>query len=129
MAIPLPYVHSVVDCASFNRTVLPFLSQLRTLPAQLQVAAATKDVDALKDIYLSTNPFISALGLTLVLWVLFTVLGEINRNYSQVDRFWSILPAVYNLHFVAWARMWGIKNQSLDTIAILTLLWSVSYIT
>ncbi|KAF7160039.1 hypothetical protein CNMCM5623_005585 [Aspergillus felis] len=125
MAIPLPQVHSVVDCASFNRTVLPFLSQLTTLPAQLQVAAATKDVDALKDIYLSTNPFISALGFTLVLWVLFVVSAEINRNYSQVDRFWSILPAVYNVHFVAWARMWGIQNQSLDTIAVITLLWSV----
>lgn len=126
MAIPLPQVHSVVDCASFNRTVLPFLSQLTTLPAQLQVAASTKDVDSLKDIYLSTNPFISALGFTLVLWVLFAVAAEFNRNYSQVDRFWSILPSVYTVHFVAWARLWGIKNQSLDTIALITLLWGVS---
>ncbi|GMG33341.1 unnamed protein product [Aspergillus oryzae var. brunneus] len=67
MALPLPEVQSAVDCASFNHTVLPFLSQLITLPERLQVAAVAKDVDSLKDIYLSTNPFVTALGFSLAL--------------------------------------------------------------
>jgi hypothetical protein len=125
MALPLPQVQSAVDCASFNHTVLPFLSQLITLPERLQVAAATKDVAGLKEIYLSTNPFITALGFSLALSVFFLLFSEINRNYSQVDRFWSILPAIYNVHFAVWARMTGLQSQSLDTIAAIALIWSV----
>ncbi|GKZ37021.1 hypothetical protein AbraIFM66950_008313 [Aspergillus brasiliensis] len=124
MALPLPDVKSVVDCASFSHTVLPFLSQITALPERLQLAAAAKDVNILKDIYLSTNPFISALFLSLALSVLFVIASEINRNYSQVDRFWSILPSIYNVHFALWARLSGLQTQSLDTIAAITLIWS-----
>ncbi|KAA8647263.1 hypothetical protein EYZ11_009225 [Aspergillus tanneri] len=123
MALPLPTIQSVADCASFNHTVLPFLSQLATLPERLQVAAATKDVNILKDIYLSTNPFISALGLSLALSAFFLAFSEINRNYSQVDRFWSLLPALYNVHFAIWARMTGLRTLSLDTIAVISVMW------
>ena len=127
MALPLPDVKSVADCASFGHTVLPFLSQITALPERLQLAAAAKDVDILKDIYLSTNPFITALGFSLFLSVLFLIASEFNRNYSQVDRFWSILPSVYNVHFAVWARLSGLRTQSLDTIAVITLIWSVSH--
>ncbi|KAL4890752.1 hypothetical protein BDV59DRAFT_76654 [Aspergillus ambiguus] len=125
MALPLPDIKSIGDCISFNQTVLPFLPQLTTLPERLQVVAAAKDVQGLKEIYLSTNPFVSALGLCLALSVFFLVFSELNRNWSQVDRFWSILPAVYNVHFAAWARMSGLRTEALDTIAVIALLWSV----
>ncbi|KAF7587880.1 hypothetical protein BBP40_006616 [Aspergillus hancockii] len=125
MALPLPQVQFATDCASFNHTVLPFLSQLITLPERLQVATAAKDVDGLKEIYLSTNPFIIALGVFLALSVFFLVFSEINRNYSQIDRFWSILPAVYNVHFAVWARLTGLRSQSLDTIAAVAIIWSI----
>ncbi|PWY91056.1 DUF1295 domain protein [Aspergillus heteromorphus CBS 117.55] len=124
MALPLPDVKSVTDCASFGHTVLPFLSQLAALPERLQIAAEAKDVDILKDIYLSTNPLVTALATSLFLSILFLLFSEINRNYSQVDRFWSILPAVYNVHFAVWARLSGLRTQSLDTIAVITLMWS-----
>ncbi|PYH95546.1 DUF1295-domain-containing protein [Aspergillus ellipticus CBS 707.79] len=124
MALPLPDVKSVADCASFNHTVLPFLSQLTALPERLQIAAAAKDVDILKDIYLFTNPLITALATSLFLSALFLIFSEINRNYSQVDRFWSLLPSVYNVHFAVWARLSGLRTQSLDTIAVISLLWS-----
>lgn len=129
MPLPLPEVHSPVDCASFSHTVIPFLSQLSTLPASLQEAG--KDVNALKEIYLATNPFITALGFCLVLSAFFLVWSEINRNYSQVDRCWSLLPTVYNVHYAVWSRMVGIKSHSLDTIAAISLIWSVGlpYIT
>ncbi|KAF7620369.1 DUF1295 domain protein [Aspergillus flavus] len=125
MALPLPEVQSAVDCASFNHTVLPFLSQLITLPERLQVAAVAKDVDSLKDIYLSTNPFVTALGFSLALAVFFLLFSEINRNYSQVDRFWPFLPAIYNVHFAVWARLSDLRTQHLDTIAVISVLWSV----
>ncbi|PWY73844.1 DUF1295-domain-containing protein [Aspergillus sclerotioniger CBS 115572] len=125
MALPLPDVKSVADCASFGHTVLPFLSQITALPERLQLAAAAKDVDILKDIYLSTNPFITALGFSLFLSIILLIASEINRNYSQVDRFWSILPSVYNVHFAVWARLSGLRTQSLDIIAAIILIWSV----
>lgn len=125
MALPLPDIKSLADCVSFNHTVLPFLPQLVTLPERLQVVANAKDVQGLKEIYLSTNPLVSALGLCLALSAFFLVFSELNRNWSQVDRFWSILPAVYNVHFAVWARMSGLRTESLDTIAAITVIWSV----
>lgn len=127
MALPLPAIESVKDCASFSHTVLPFLSQLTALPERLQLAATAKDPVILKDIYLSTNPFVSALGFSLLISVFFLVFSEITRNHSQVDRCWPFLPGLYNVHFAVWARMSGLRTQSLDTIAILSLLWAVSH--
>ncbi|KAI9929280.1 hypothetical protein ASPWEDRAFT_36732 [Aspergillus wentii DTO 134E9] len=123
MALPLPPVQSVADCASFNHTVLPFLSQLTTLPVKLQEAG--KDVDALKAIYLATNPFVTALAFCFALAGFLCIFSEINRNWSQVDRFWSLLPSIYNVHFAVWARLSGIESHSLDTIAAISLIWSI----
>ncbi|KAJ5601379.1 hypothetical protein N7510_010913 [Penicillium lagena] len=120
--LPLPRVESLADCTSFRFAVLPFISQLEWLPASLHEAG--RDLDSLKAVYLATNPFISAFALGTCLAALFFVAAEINRNYSQVDRFWSILPAVYNVHFAAWACLAGIRTQTVDTIAVISLLWS-----
>ncbi|KAL5003778.1 hypothetical protein BDV10DRAFT_180302 [Aspergillus recurvatus] len=125
MALPLPEVQSLADCVSFNNAVRPFLSQVVTLPERLQPAIAAKDVNALKDIYLSTNPIATALAFTLFISILFIIFSEINRNYSQVDRFWSILPSVFNVHFAVWARLSGLRTLSLDTIAAISIVWSV----
>lgn len=125
MPLPLPQVHSPVDCASFNHAVLPFLSQLTSLPETLRDAG--RDAAALKEIYLSTNPLVTSVAFCLALSVFFLVFSEISRNHSQVDRCWSLLPAVYNVHYAVWARLVGIKSESLDTIAVVTVLWSVSF--
>lgn len=121
--LPLPRVEPLVDCTSFSLTVLPYLSQLRWLPDSLREAGT--DLNNLKAVYLATNPFISALAVGACLAVLFFLAAEITRNYSQVDCFWSILPAAYNVHFAAWARLAGIRTQTLDTIAVISVLWSV----
>lgn len=113
-----------MDATSFQRTVLPYLAQLEWLPASLHEAG--RDLESLKAVYLATNPFISAIAFGGVLAALFFVAAEINRNFSQVDRFWSILPAVYNVHFAAWARLSGIRSQTLDTVAVISIIWSVS---
>lgn len=123
-SLPLPRIESLVDCTNFKLTVLPYLAQLEWLPASLREAGW--DLDSLKAVYLATNPFVSALAFSSVLAVLFFFAAEINRNFSQVDRFWSILPALYNVHFAAWARLAEIRTQTLDTIAVISVLWSVS---
>ena len=123
-SLPLPRVESLLDYTSFQLTVLPYLTQLLWLPDSLREAGS--DVYSLRAVYLATNPFVSALAFGGALAGMLFIAAEINRNYSQVDRFWSILPALYNVHFALWARLSGIQTQTLDTIAVITALWSVS---
>lgn len=123
-SLPLPRIESLAECASFKLTVLPYFAQLQWLPASLREAGS--NLDSLKEVYLATNPLVSAFALCSVLAGIFFLAAEINRNFSQVDRFWSILPAVYNVHFAAWARLAGIRTQTLDTIAVISVIWSVS---
>lgn len=123
MTLPLPDVNSVVECADFGRTVFPFFTQLRTLPAS--VIAAGTNLDDLKEIYLHTNPFVTAIAFALFLCPLFLLASEINKNYSQVDRCWSILPAVYTAHYATWARLAGVSTAKIDTVAMLTAIWGV----
>ncbi|KAL2003594.1 hypothetical protein VTN02DRAFT_3140 [Thermoascus thermophilus] len=121
MPLPLPDVSSVAECADPGRTVFPFLAQLKTLPASL-IEAGT-NVDDLKEIYLHTNPFVTAIAFALALCPLFLIASEINRNYSQVDRFWSILPAIYTAHYATWARLAGLSTAKVNTVAVLTAIW------
>ncbi|KAF7718429.1 Uncharacterized protein PECH_005908 [Penicillium ucsense] len=121
-SLPLPRVDSVADYTSFKLTVQPFLEQLQWLPASLREAGL--NLNNLEEVYLATNPMVSAFALCSVLACGFFAAAEFNRNFSQVDRFWSILPAVYNVHFALWARMSGIQTQTIFTIAVLSILWS-----
>ena len=123
MALPLPDVQYMADCTTFSHTVLPFLPQLQALPTR--ISEAEKSLDSLKEIYLTTNPLVTAVAFCLSLAALVFIVSELTGNYSQVDRLWSILPTVYNGHFVLWARMVGIQNQTLDTIAAISVIWSV----
>ncbi|KAJ5266705.1 hypothetical protein N7478_009513 [Penicillium angulare] len=120
--LPLPNVQSLVDCTSFQQTVLPYLAQLQWLPASLREAGW--ELENLKAVYLATNPLVSALAFGSVIAGLCFVFAEINRNFSQIDRLWSILPALYNVHFAVWARLAGIRTQTLDSIAMIAVLWS-----
>ncbi|KAI7896610.1 uncharacterized protein EV154DRAFT_411187 [Mucor mucedo] len=49
--------------------------------------------------YKNTDPLVSALYFTTGLIVIHYVMSEITKNYSQVDKAWSILPAIYAWHF------------------------------
>ena len=89
--LPLPSVSSLSEVSSYNSTVSPFVPQLYELPGKfLQHATSFND---LKLLYLSTNPLIMAFTISLALSPIFLVISEINKNYSQVDRVWSILPS------------------------------------
>lgn len=123
LAMALPVVAKVWDASNLFKTVVPYLPQLRTLPSQL--VQSYNNWEALKAIYITTNPLITALGLSLFLAPIFLVVSEINKNYSQVDRCWSILPTIYNLHYCLWAHLTGLNTQRLDYVAAISIIWSV----
>jgi steroid 5-alpha reductase family enzyme len=122
-SISLPAVRTLADCVDFQRTVLPYLPQLRDLPQQ--VLKTWNNVHGLKVLYLSTNPLVSATAFAGVLAAIVFVVAEINKNYSQVDRLWSIIPTVYNVHYAIYAHAVGLPTARLDFLAAISLLWSV----
>lgn len=121
----LPVIKNLVDCADFSKSVLPYLPQLYDLPQQ--TFQNVNNLQALKALYISTNPLISALALSLFLAPIFLIVSEINRNYSQVDRCWSILPTVYNAHYVLYAHAAGLPTKRMDTLMLFSAVWSVRH--
>jgi steroid 5-alpha reductase family enzyme len=118
----LPLVKTLEECADYAKTVEPFLPQLYDLPSQ--VAAHITDPQALKDLYVNTNPLMTSLAFaTMFVTPLVLALSEINRNYSQVDRVWSVLPVIYNVHYAVWAHLNGLPTYKLDHIMAVSIIW------
>lgn len=121
LSAALPAVKNLPDCADFANTVLPYLPQLYDLPQR--IIDNINSIEALKNVYLSTNPLVTALGFALFLTPVVLIVSEINKNYSQVDRLWSILPVIYNSHYALWAHLAGLPAQRLDHVMAVTVLW------
>ncbi|KKY20029.1 hypothetical protein UCRPC4_g04294 [Phaeomoniella chlamydospora] len=119
----LPVVKTLADSADYYKTVAPYISQLYDLPYQIFEAIKTNP-SSLSQIYLDTNPLVFAFAFALFLVPLFLLLSEINRNYSQVDRVWSILPTVFNIHYVAWAHLHNLDTKRLDALLAASVIWS-----
>lgn len=120
----LPILQTLDECSDFSKTVEPFIPQLYELPQRLLRAFSGRE--GLVDLYLDTNPLISGFAFSVFLGAVFLVAAEINRNYSQVDRFWSLLPTFYIAHFDLWAHLSGLPSQRIDIILLFSTLWSVS---
>lgn len=118
----LPVVKTLQDCADWDKTVAPFIGQLYDLPQNLLAARSIGD---LKSLYVATNPLISAVAFALLFAQIVFIVSEINKNYSQVDRCWSLLPTAFNLHYWYWARINGIHSQKLDALIAFSCIWSV----
>lgn len=119
----LPIVKSFADCIDWNKAVSPYIPQLSALPQQ--VLSNLSSLDGLKSLYVSTNPLIMAFAISLALAPIFLVVSEVNKNYSQVDRVWSLLPTLYNAHYNIWARMNGLPMSKLDHVLLFSSIWSV----
>ncbi|OBT78423.1 hypothetical protein VF21_02139 [Pseudogymnoascus sp. 05NY08] len=118
----LPSVATFEECADFSQTVAPFIPQLYELPQKLLNSYSSRD--ELLQLYIATNPMISALALGLALFPIVWMVSEINRNYSQVDRLWSILPAIFIGHFVAYGHVVGLDTERLDMLLFAVVVWS-----
>ena len=119
----LPVLRFLSDCADFQKTVVPYIPQFYDFFQQ--VLQSITSLQGLKVLYVSTNPLVSAFSISLFLSPLFLAAAEINRNYSQVDRFWSLLPTFYNAHFVLYAHLLGLPTTRLDTVLLISTIWSV----
>lgn len=120
----LPALVRLEDCADFSKTVEPFIPQLYELPGKL--LETFKAGGSFLELYRTTNPLISGFAFSIFLGAVFLVAAEVNKNYSQVDRFWSLLPTFYIAHFDAWARLTGVPSQRIDAALLFSTLWSVS---
>lgn len=123
MAIPV--LKTLKECSDFSKTVEPFVPQLYDLPQKLLDVMAGRE--GLVKLYVETNPLISGFAISIALGAVFLVAAEVNRNYSQVDRFWSLLPTFYIAHFDVWARLAGIPSQRIDAALLFSTVWSVRF--
>ncbi|KAI5370198.1 hypothetical protein Slin14017_G010770 [Septoria linicola] len=121
--LALPTVQTLTACADYSKTFEPFLPQLYALPQQ--VYASLGDAESLKHIYVSTNPAISGLAVAIALFPVFFIVAEANKNYSQVDRVWSILPTLFNFHYALWARLNGLSTTRVDNVLAFSVVWSL----
>ena len=121
--MPIPAISSLTDSTDYYKTVAAYTPQCYDVPRQFY--HSINSVEALKSLYLTTNPLVSGLSFAVTSSVVFLLAAEINRNYSQVDRFWSILPTVYNAHFTLYAHVTGIPTERLDALLAASILWSV----
>jgi hypothetical protein len=119
----LPTLKSLEDCADYSIVIEPFLSQLYELPSN--VFTTVTNGQSLLDLYTNTNPLVSGFAFSVFIGGIFWVASEANRNYSQVDRFWSLLPAFYNAHFSAWVHLNNLPSQRVDLILFWSVIWSV----
>ncbi|KAH7371637.1 hypothetical protein BKA66DRAFT_469164 [Pyrenochaeta sp. MPI-SDFR-AT-0127] len=117
----LPLIKSLEECADFTKTVQPFLPQLYDLP--YKVAAHIADWQALQTIYATTNPLMTALAFALFATPVVLTVSELNRNYSQVDRLWSILPVIYNVHYGVWAHINDLPTMKLNHVLAVSIIW------
>ena len=123
MAAALPVVKTFADSVDWSKIVSPFIPQLYSFPTNF--LARIHSFASLKELYISTNPLISAFAFCLALFPIFLVVAEVNRNWSQVDRCWSILPTLYNVHYAVYAHLAELPTKRLDTLAFFSVVWSV----
>lgn len=118
----LPVVRIASECADYASTLEPYLYQLRPLP--WLVYEHITSLTALKQLYVDTNPFIAGLAASCFLAPFFLFAAEVNQNWSQIDRFWSLIPTLYNLHWALWTHVSGLSTERLDLRLLVSLVWS-----
>ena len=121
----LPVVRSLEDCVDLERTVYSLSHQFWGLSSKLLDTKLSPH--ALLALYKATNPLISGFAWSLFLAPIFLIAAEVNGNYSQVDRVWSVLPVMYNLHYFAFAHLTGQSTQRTDLAFAVSLVWGVRF--
>lgn len=74
----------------------------------------------LLDLYRTTDPLVAAFVACAALAVGCWIASLLTKNYSQVDRLWSVLPVLYVFHFGAHS---GFSEVRLVIMTLLALLW------
>ncbi|TEA15513.1 Uncharacterized protein C8034_v011267 [Colletotrichum sidae] len=116
----LPAISSLEECSEWSKVVEPFIPQLLELPRKIAASPLS-----LPQIYLETNPLISGFAFSVVIAVITLGVSEYHRNYSQIDRLWSMLPNWYVLHMGAWSYLNGEPSNKVLLAGAATTLWSI----
>jgi steroid 5-alpha reductase family enzyme len=74
------------------------------------------------ELYRTTDPLTTALWGAGAFAFLCWALSLITKEYSWVDRIWSITPVVFAIHFAAYV---GFADARLNLMAALTVVWGV----
>ncbi|KHJ32119.1 putative duf1295 domain protein [Erysiphe necator] len=119
----LPIVGSLKDCCSFEQTVTRYISQLYEFPSH--VINTWHSPASLGNLYLATNPFIGGLIFSLFVAFALYLVSEVNGNVSLIDQSWSILPSIYNIHYVTYARLSGLNTKRLEVLVFVSVIWSI----
>ena len=123
ISMALPIVQIASDCADYARTLRPYLNDLRPLPRL--ISEHITNTAALQQLYVDTNPFVSGLAISLFLSPFFLFVAELNQNWSQIDRVWSILPTLYNAHWAIWTHMSGLATGRMNLRLLVSTIWSM----
>lgn len=94
------------DNTSIVAVASAYYAQLTQAPAAL---LKIHTLNELQLFYTTSDPLVIGLAISLAISPIFLVVSEVKRNYSQVDRAWSILPSLFHGHYVLWAWLNGIR--------------------
>ena len=111
----LPTLLTLEDCADYSKTVEPFLPQLYSLPEKLLDVVTSRQ--SISSLYIETNPLVSGFAISVFLGAVFLVASEINRNYSQVDRFWTFSSILQHVD------VFNVSSSGVDRISAFSLLF------
>ncbi|KAG0172740.1 hypothetical protein DFQ30_009756 [Apophysomyces sp. BC1015] len=91
-----------------------------------QLQATMQDPHLLLELYRATDPILTALVIVAVFTTSHYILSELTRNYSQVDKAWSILPGLYAWHFFIHDYLLkNTINPRLLIASVLITLWGI----
>ncbi len=116
-------VSNLPSSIDWAHSVAPYIPQLYDLPGQLPVIQ--HGFRFLWHVYLTTNPLISGFAFSLFLAPVFLIVSETNKNYSQVDRMWGILPTIFNAHWALYGHLAGLPTARVDLLFAVSLVWTV----
>ncbi|KAI8058703.1 uncharacterized protein B0P05DRAFT_559510 [Gilbertella persicaria] len=110
------YAYKIIHTAFHNLTSAPVLSSF--------VSTCLSHPSQLIDLYKQTDPLETSVYVSSGLAVIHYILSEITKNYSQVDKAWSILPGMYAWHFTIHDYLvHGSFHPRLLTASILITIW------
>ena len=122
----LKYTTTLEQCTDFSTTVAPYLPQIKSFFSDF-LRSATTSTASLQKFYVDSNPLLTAFCFSLAIAPIFLAVSEVNKNYSQIDRCWSILPAAYAVHYASWAHAAGLPTARVDLIAAVVVVWGVRH--
>lgn len=123
MSLPgIPAIAALRDASDWSLVWKPYEHQLLAFAPKF-LEALTTSTAAVRNLYADTNPLVTGVALYTFLGFFFLITAQVNKNYSQVDRAWSVLPVLNIAHLNLWARTNGVATGRLNLALIYATIW------